>query len=143
MEEETRTAAPVQQPDLEILPSENRQGAGQVWTLQHLGCGERGLRVRATHDFFQHTDNILEHHRKGEELSVAWLRYEYGVFPEQGWQEDPLYPGHSCNSTQRYKLCPRLLYDHTAATKQNLLCGERPAVDIIRAGQGKRCDHNL
>ena len=54
-------------PDLEIIDDEDDEDeAGGVWCLQHQGCGQKGLVVRATNSFFSPTKDIMEHHRKGE-----------------------------------------------------------------------------
>ena len=54
-------------PDLEIIDEEDdEKDVGSAWCLQHQGCGQKGLVVRATNSFFSPTKDIMDHHRKGE-----------------------------------------------------------------------------
>ena len=53
--------------DLEIIEDEDDEaGDGSVWTLQHQGCGQQGMVITATNNFFSPSNNIMEHHRKGK-----------------------------------------------------------------------------
>ena len=61
-------------PDLEIMDDEDdEEEAGSAWCLQHQGCGQKGLVVRATNSFFSPTKDIMEHHRKGEGNKEKYL----------------------------------------------------------------------
>ena len=51
--------------DIEIRGEQQNSGSNRPWTLQHLGCGKRGLAVSIPEGFFTPTEDVLEHHRKG------------------------------------------------------------------------------
>ena len=73
-------------------------------------------------------------HLSGEILSVQWVRYWFGVFSEQSYPGDDLYPGQesSCQQTDWWRLCPQHKhYDRRTRTKQNLLCEGHSAREII------------
>ena len=54
-------------PDLVIVDAgvEDDQDEGSVWSLQHGGCGEQGLLLIASSNFFKPTTDIMKHHEKG------------------------------------------------------------------------------
>ena len=51
--------------DIEITGTQESLGKVSPWTVQHQGCGEKGLVVRVSEGFFAPTEDVLEHHRKG------------------------------------------------------------------------------
>ena len=51
--------------DIEISGTEESLGNISPWTVQHLGCGEKGLVVKISEGFFAPTEDVLLHHRKG------------------------------------------------------------------------------
>ena len=65
---------------------------------------------------------------------MQWVRYWFGVFSEQSYPGDDLYPGQgtSCHQTDWWRLCPEHKhYDRRRKTKQNLLCEGQSAREII------------
>ena len=68
------------------------------WTVQHQGCGEKGVTVRISEEFFYNNNDNFDSKLKGKMLSLEWLRYKYGVFSEHGYSDDPLYPLTSTTS---------------------------------------------
>ncbi len=70
-----------------------------------------------------------------------WCKYRYGVFPENGFNGDRLYPStyQEGNATlaskgciQQDVLCPLgQIYNRAAPTKQNLLCNEQSGIEVI------------
>ena len=50
--------------DIEISGKEQSLGNISPWTVQHQGCGEKGLVVRIYEGFFATIENVLEHDRK-------------------------------------------------------------------------------
>ena len=70
-----------------------------------------------------------------------WCKYRYGIFPENGFTGDSLYPTtyQEGNTTlasqgclQQDILCPLgQLYNRAAPTKQNLLCEEQSAIEVV------------
>ena len=81
----------------------------------------------------------------GSELSVSWLRLWYGVFSEQGYPGDNLYPGQesSCETADWWRVCPKHKhYDRTLKTKQNILCDGHSAREVIeRQHKAKQQQH--
>ena len=70
-------------------------------------------------------------------LSVSWLRLWYGVFSEQGYPGDNLYPGweSSCGAADWWRVCPKHKhYDSNLKTKQNILCDGHSAREVIELG---------
>ena len=78
----------------------------------------------------------------GQLLSHEWLKYKYGVYPEHGYADDPIYPEYyssgnvsllttGCEHVE-YRFCPATKsYNRISPTKQNILCGERSALEVI------------
>ena len=86
----TRARPPAFTPDLEVVPSQGESGEATVWTINHQGCGERGLVVRASQDFFtgsedmmSHSEDMMTHHKKGK-ISLS----------QPGFVSDRLGPAH-------------------------------------------------
>ena len=112
----TKSLAPA---DIEITGQHNSFGNSGLWTVQHQGCRRSGLVLKIPEGFFEHADDVLKHHMKGnsflkinslrkqssipgEMLSNEWLKYKYGVYCEHGYEGDTLYPIYysSGNATQ-------------------------------------------
>ena len=51
--------------DIEITGKEESFSDINPWTVQHQGCGKKGFVVKISEGFFAHTEDVLEHHRKG------------------------------------------------------------------------------
>ena len=77
----------------------------------------------------------------GQSLVKEWCKYRYGVFPEDGFDGDRLYPAfykegnvslasHGC--LEKNPLCPLgQRYNRDAPTKQNLLCMGQSAIETV------------
>lgn len=61
-----------------------------IWVEQIAGCGVQGKQMYASYLAFNRSD-------AGREFVKQWLRYRYGVFDEQGFDFDTVYP--SCANT--------------------------------------------
>ena len=80
----------------------------------------------------------------GQILSREWTKYEAGIFPEQGFQGDRLYPptytagnatkpNRGCSKEEEWTLCSTSEpYDRSSRTKQNLLCHGRSAGEVLK-----------
>lgn len=74
-------------------------------------------------------------------LLKEWCKYRYGIFPENGFEDDRFYPDtyQEGNTTlasrgcvQPDVLCPLgQVYDRAAPTKQNLLCNEQSGIEAV------------
>lgn len=74
-------------------------------------------------------------------LLKEWCKYRYGIFPETGFNGDRVYPktykeGNTTLASQgclqQDVLCPLgQLYNRAAPTKQNLLCDEQSAIEVV------------
>ena len=65
---EAGARAGVVSPDMVIVSDDSDDSEG-VRALQHLGCGHQGLQVTVSHRMFTPSTNIMDHHRKGEQLT--------------------------------------------------------------------------
>ena len=109
--------------------------------LQSGGCGEQGEHLHLPLTFL--TSNTTH---QADLLAREFARFRYGVFPETGFPDDPLYPAvyHEGEATVESSGCPGQLFcplgaiSPLAPTKQNLLCGAT-AIETIMAGrEGRR-----
>ncbi|KAL3274718.1 hypothetical protein HHI36_016093 [Cryptolaemus montrouzieri] len=71
--------------DITVLPRNPTRGA--LWTQQSLGCGQPGDQIYLSFDRLLVPDNKL-----GRSLVKEFAMYRYGVFEEQGYYNDPIYP---------------------------------------------------
>lgn len=59
-----------------------------IWVEQISGCGIQGKQIYASYLAFNRSN-------AGREFVKQWIRYRYGVFDENGFDFDPIYP--SCS----------------------------------------------
>ncbi|CAH0563965.1 unnamed protein product [Brassicogethes aeneus] len=59
----------------------------RIWTQQSLGCGQPGDQIYLGYETLLQRDNTL-----GRSLIKEFAMYRYGVFEEQGYYNDPIYP---------------------------------------------------
>ncbi|XP_060522647.1 calcium-activated chloride channel regulator 1-like isoform X2 [Cylas formicarius] len=71
--------------DITVLPSNPL--IGKIYTQQSLGCGQPGDQIYLSYSSLQETDNTLS-----RLLIKEFAMYRYGVFEEQGYHNDPIYP---------------------------------------------------
>ncbi|KAF5285903.1 hypothetical protein FQA39_LY04364 [Lamprigera yunnana] len=70
--------------DVTILPKDSR---GKIWTQQSAGCGQSGDQIYLGYESLLKADITLSR------LFVKnFAMYRFGVFEEQGYENDPLYP---------------------------------------------------
>lgn len=134
------------------------------WPQQFGECGQKGTKLHVPYNFF---DNLRGNLRRKCNLFDCYLnlrhliwdysfvasmllksfcKYQFGVFEEEGYLHDSLYPltfidgnktqpNRGCradNITLLHEFCPLgQIYDRYAPTKQNLLCLGSSAFDII------------
>lgn len=80
--------------DVRVLPDGGPFG-DNPHTVQHAGCGKMGRRLVLTAGFLRLLDDPAGHDKYGlpERVLVReWAKYRWGVFSEQGYPGDPLYP---------------------------------------------------
>ena len=77
------------------------------------------------------------------QLLIPWVRYQFGVFDETGFQNDEVYPAeylhgnailasNGCLDVPEEPFCPfGGYYDPNAPTKQNLLCFGTSAIEHV------------
>lgn len=58
-----------------------------TWTQQSGGCGRPGDQIYITEDILRNDEATL-----GRLLVKEFAKYRYGVFDEQGFEQDPVYP---------------------------------------------------
>ncbi|KAJ8982853.1 hypothetical protein NQ317_002260 [Molorchus minor] len=71
--------------DVTVLPSSPARG--KIWTQQSLGCGQSGDQIYLGYQGLLAKDNTL-----ARSLIKHFAMYRYGVFEEQGYFSDPIYP---------------------------------------------------
>ncbi|EFA08980.2 calcium-activated chloride channel regulator 4 [Tribolium castaneum] len=72
-------------PDVTVLP--RGPARGRVYTQQSLGCGEPGDQIYLAYESLMQRDASL-----ARSLVKEFAKYRYGVFDEQGYYNDPIYP---------------------------------------------------
>ncbi|CAG9863807.1 unnamed protein product [Phyllotreta striolata] len=72
-------------PDVTVLPSDPARGG--AWTQQSLGCGQPGDQIYLGFEELLRNDNNL-----GRKFVKEFAKYRYGVFDEEGYNNDPIYP---------------------------------------------------
>jgi hypothetical protein len=71
--------------------------SGHPWTLQPEGCGRRGRsRIEAGLDLLtasgRHVNSSASVEERAAGLLREWVKLKFGVFEEEGFSEDLLYP---------------------------------------------------
>ncbi|CAL1270830.1 unnamed protein product [Larinioides sclopetarius] len=77
-------------PDIRVDATVGSPFGKQPVALQHGGCGVAGHQITLPLDFVSSTVG----YPKGKLLAREWLKYRYGVFDENGFSGDPLYPDY-------------------------------------------------
>ncbi|RZC37039.1 DUF1973, CLCA N, Activator LAG-3 and/or VWA 2 domain containing protein, partial [Asbolus verrucosus] len=72
-------------PDVTVLPRGPTRG--RIYTQQSLGCGQPGDQIYVTYESLMQRDATL-----ARSLVREFAKYRYGVFEEQGYFNDPIYP---------------------------------------------------
>lgn len=71
--------------DVTVSPSDPVRG--NIWTQQSLGCGQPGDQIYLGYEGLLKNNNNL-----GRNLVKEFAKYRYGVFDEEGYQTDSVYP---------------------------------------------------
>ncbi|KAJ8953960.1 hypothetical protein NQ318_019203 [Aromia moschata] len=71
--------------DVTVLPGSPARG--KIWTQQSLGCGQPGDQIYLGYEELIKKDATL-----ARSLIKEFAMYRYGVFEEQGYYNDPIYP---------------------------------------------------
>lgn len=137
----TTYARPSQSTDI-IIGRNHPVFGSRPWTLQNRGCGQRGLIINLPYWFLM--KNNEDSNQKGQILAREWTKYQSGVFSEQGFKDDRLYPpifsagnvsqpSQGCIQNKSFwQFCPaNEPYDRSSPTKQNLQCNAKSAAEVI------------
>lgn len=132
--------------DITIVPKRiNKQ---YIWTQQTKGCGIKGDQIYIDYNF------ILNN--RITEILREWSKYNFGVFDELGYLDDPIYPqciptddDSSTASSDKYycsnetrslmmnlksnEYCGRTSHNSYTPTRQNFICQRRSTWDVIMA----------
>lgn len=132
--------------DVTITAKDEIFGDG-LWTQQSGGCGEKGDQI------FVGYKSINSENVSGKFI-VEWMKYKYGVFDVNGFENDPLYPPCGVQGGERYQICndaarteksspqnfpidsqlPQLfIYNRYSPSKHNHLCNRQHPMDIINS----------
>ncbi|GIY43712.1 calcium-activated chloride channel regulator 2 [Caerostris darwini] len=76
--------------DILVDATEDSAFGKQPIALQYGGCGVKGHQVTVPLQFL----NSSEDYPKGKLLAREWLKYRYGVFDENGFVDDSMYPDY-------------------------------------------------
>lgn len=79
------TSASGDTPDVTVLPQ--GPARGHLWTQQSLGCGQPGDQIYLAFEKLRARDDTL-----ARLFVKEFAKYRYGVFDEQGYSNDPIYP---------------------------------------------------
>ncbi|CAG9817922.1 unnamed protein product [Phaedon cochleariae] len=71
--------------DVTVQPTDPNRG--QIWTQQSLGCGQKGDQI-----FMGYESLLSRNSQLARYLIKQFAMYRYGVFEEQGYFNDPIYP---------------------------------------------------
>jgi len=134
------TLEQVQYESVDILLNDRDPVFGSTpFSVQHGGCGERGRHVILPLDSLVQGENVTDD--TTQQLSSSLLSHLYGVFPTHGYRNDSRYPetyqvgevvlDNAGCSLKNKLLCTQDMYDRGAPTKQNMLCNNKPPIDIV------------
>lgn len=90
--------------DIKIISSHPVLG-DQPWTLQFGGCGEQGSNIELPVGFLSKNRTMAS---KSSTLTREWIKLRFGVFEEDGFHGDNLYPSSFVegNSNKSNNGCP-------------------------------------
>jgi len=128
------------QTDINVTPVHPLLGENP-WTIQFGGCGLPGKNIEMSHQFINKNSSV---EKRASLLAKEWVKYQFGVFEEDGFDGDSAYPTSflegqtnvtniGCeNKTQAF--CNTTTdYNQDLPTKQNLLCGRRSVLSVVAA----------
>lgn len=110
-------------------------------TQQSSGCGEQGDQISTGHQQVESDD------RFAEKFAIEWMKYRYGVFDVDGFENDSIYPPCGYDDGQKYPICgdalgavndqhepnsfPFATHNKFLPSKQNFICDRQNPLDII------------
>ena len=71
------------------VPSSHPLLGDMPWTVQYAGCHQRGKNIELPIGFLAKNKSV---EAKGSLLAREWVKLQFGVFEENGFDEDNLYP---------------------------------------------------
>lgn len=98
---------PKESPDI-LVDFPNAAYGDLPYTVQTKGCGERGDFIHLTEGFLLNPRKMTLRFGPQESLIVhEWIKYQYGVFDENGIPWDPVHPQkyYGTGGTQLYNTC--------------------------------------
>lgn len=116
----------------------------ELWTLQTGGCGEKGDQIYVGY-------KSVEDEKISEKFVGEWMKYRYGVFDIDGFENDSLYPPCGRNDSELHPVCNEVkkidanpssyfnlhssnMYSHyfsASPSKHNFLCNRKHPIDVI------------
>ncbi|CAL4184007.1 unnamed protein product [Meganyctiphanes norvegica] len=123
------------------------------WVQQSQGCGHHGDFIQLGSDLLRATKNDSYIHA-AKMLMGVWPKFRWGVFDEQGYNDDPLYPAfyrdpisgemriNNCKDEQ-HPICDE--HDHVpeAPNKHNAQCQGKAAWEVIMSSQDFKDKRNI
>ena len=77
-------------PQTDLLVTESHPLLQDIpWTLQYQGCGKAGKGIELPLQFISKNSSLSS---RAEMLTKEWVKYKFGVFAENGFSGDNLYP---------------------------------------------------
>ncbi|CAH1107269.1 unnamed protein product [Psylliodes chrysocephalus] len=104
--------------DITVLPNDPVRGS--IWTQQSLGCGQPGDQI-----YLGYEELLKKNNNLGRKLVREFAKYRFGVFDEDGYYNDPIYPiCYLDDQTKQVKVtgCSDL------PIKENGICTDKHAV---------------
>lgn len=128
------------------------------WVEQFGECGQQGSKLHLPASFLD--DLRGSSTRKSSSLLKSLCKYRFGIYEEDGFLHDELYPSayvdgnitipnRSCKSDVGFKSLPQepfcqlgTVYDRYAPSKQNLLCSGSSVLETVLNHQDFRVRHH-
>lgn len=116
----------------------------ELWTLQTGGCGEKGDQIYVGY-------KSVEDQKISEKFVLEWMKYRYGVFDIDGFENDSLYPPCGRNDSEMHPVCNEARkidanpsqsfynshygmfgsFHYANPSKHNFLCNRKNPIDVI------------
>ena len=120
---ETRLTPDTPYMDADIVIGADHPIHGSAPFVQHSGgCGAQGDMIYLPRTFLTKMVNVS---RSSDDIVQSWLEYRYGVFPDETYPGDPLYPNVFVNNHNDSH--------HVMPSKQLVLCKGRSVDQVVQA----------
>lgn len=126
-----------EEPDVKISSSHPLLG-DLPWTIQFAGCQQAGKNIELPYEFVGKNRTMAQ---KSSLLTKEWIKLRFGVFEEDGFDGDNLYPSsfvegksnmsNSACPDKHQGFCNGSIYNEDLPTKQNILCGRKSVKSIV------------